>query len=182
MRAVTSVKASLRAEGPLGAVGLRRAGVVLTSSGNLSGTVQLDEGGQLVDLSVILVKGALYAKGPTGGFERTDSGTLLSVYDPSAILNPRIGLAALLAATTNATTLGLDRIGSEDAYRIDAKMPGAALSRVVPGAAASGLVPVTVWIGKTSPQLLQVHVTLSLSSFTLTLSQFNERVRIVPPV
>ena len=95
MKAVTSAGFSLTVDGQLPAVTVQTAKGSLTAAGDAQGTATIVQFGQLIEVEFVLTGGELYLKGPTGGFAKIPAALAGQVYDPSAILNPDKGVAAV---------------------------------------------------------------------------------------
>jgi lipoprotein LprG len=188
MRAVRSVRFSLAIEGHPGALGIRRADGVMARGGRLSGTVQLEESGELIEYRVVESGGTLYLKGPTGPFQAVPAALAAGVYDPTQLLDPSTGVAAFLASARGARTVAREEVGGVDVYRVEAAVRGGEpLRQLIPDAPTEP-VPATLWIGTATPDLLRIELGLpgdgstgSASTVTIDLSAFDAPVAITPP-
>lgn len=179
MRQVDTVRFDISVEGGgVGEFAIRAAQGQLTRRGDAKGTVRLDQFGQLVELRFVLVDGNAYVQGPTGGFQAAPYAT--QVYDPSTILDPHHGVAALLARATQATTETRTEVDGVDAYRVRATFPGAVLDGLVPGLTTD--TRGTVWVGAGRNRLLQARFPLpGGGSATVRLFDFGAPARITAP-
>ncbi len=186
MRKVQSARFELNGNGSIAGVEVRSAVGVVTSSGDAQGSVQVFQNGQLVHLDLVVKAGVIYIKGPTGGFEKLPPGAAGSAFDPSQVLDPDKGIAALMEFAKNAKTVGEESVQGVDTYRVTADLDGSLVSRLMPLPAVN-TVPGTLWIGKDSPELEQIAVTVPKSGaaeqtqLTLRLFDFGVEVDITPP-
>src|SRR5919198_5677765 len=132
MREVRTGRFELEVKGELGGLEVRHAEGVMSRDGRASGTVDLEEAGQLVEFDVIFVRGTVYLKGPTGPFQSVPSELAGTVYDPTDLLNPSKGLARLLATARRARTIGRDEVDGTEAFRLRATLEGGVLGPLVP--------------------------------------------------
>jgi len=186
MAAVTSARFSLRVQGTIGGLAVRKAEGVLTSDGKASGTADLEEVGTLIEFDVVIVNGTVYIKGPTGGFAQIPQALTGGFYDPTKLLDPHAGLSRLLATANAARTVGTEDVAGASAYRVNATLDGQVLSALIP-VPANRDAPSVLWIGTDTPRLVQVKATLPPEGsgpptvVTVGLSDFNVPTTITPP-
>src|ERR687893_237833 len=133
MRTVTTIHFTIRVQGNVPGVPLRYADGRLTRQGSAQGTAKVDRGGQLVQEEFVIIGDTLYLRGPTGGFQELPSTVAGMVYDPSVILNPDRGIAAVLGSGKDATTEARELVARVDTYRLRATFPRQSLGTLVPG-------------------------------------------------
>jgi lipoprotein LprG len=158
---------------------------MMSRGGSASGTVDLEEAGQLVEFDVVFVSGTVYLKGPTGPFQSVPSELAGTIYDPTDLLDPSKGLARLLATARRARTIGRDEVDGTEAFRLRATLEGGVLGPLVPNPVPPK-VEATLWIGSDEPHLLKTETTLpgrggTTTDLTLTISDFDVPVEITPP-
>ena len=185
MREVRTGRFELEVKGKLGGLEVRHAEGVMSRDGRASGTVDLEEAGQLVEFDVIFVRGTVYLKGPTGPFQSVPSELAGTVYDPTDLLNPSKGLARLLETARKPRTLGRGDVIGTDAFRVSATLDGHVLGPLVPNPVPP-TVQATLWIGSDEPHLLRTETTVPAgggrnTDLSLTISDFDAPVDITPP-
>ena len=186
MREVQSGRFSLEVKGQIGGLEVRSAEGVMTRSGEATGTVDLEQGGQLVEFDVVYVRGAVYVRGPTGPFQTVSPVLAGNIYDPTELLDPSGGLAELLATARKATTTGTESVDGTVAYRVRATLEGRILGPLLPNPVPPS-VSATLWIGTGEPHLLRTETSFpgtgssGSTSVTLAISDFNLSVHITPP-
>jgi lipoprotein LprG len=144
MRTVTTIHFTIRVQGNVPGVPLRYADGRLTRQGSAQGTAKVDRGGQLVQEEFVIIGDTLYLRGPTGDFQKLPSSVAGAVYDPSVILNPDRGIAALLVSGKDTTTEARELVAHVDTYRLRANFPRQSLGTLVPGLSKD--TPGQVWI------------------------------------
>jgi lipoprotein LprG len=133
MRTVTTIHFTIRAQGNVPHVPLRYADGRLTRQGSAQGTAKVDRGGQLVQEEFLIIGDMLYLRGPSGGFQVLPSSVAGTVYDPSVILNPDRGIAAVIDSGKDASTEARELLARVDTYRLRATFPRQSLGTLVPG-------------------------------------------------
>lgn len=153
----------------------------LTRAGSARGTARLDQLGQLVEIAFVIVGDDLFLKGPTGGFQKLPAGFASTVYDPSVILDPQRGLAALVSTATQPRTEAREDVGGRATYRVAAVLDPAVVGGLVPG--LTGPTDGQLWIDAGTSQLLQVRARPAGApgAVTLTLSNLDGPVTIAAP-
>jgi lipoprotein LprG len=179
MREVSSARFVLELEGDPTALLVEGAQGRLNRQGEAAGTVTIERGGELAELEFVLTGDTLYLKGPTGGFRELPASLAASVYDPSVILDPERGVAALLASATSASTEGREQVNGVDTYRVRATFPADALGRLIPAAIHDD--EGQVWIGAQRPYLVQARFEVPGGAVIVRLSEFGAPVDIAPP-
>jgi lipoprotein LprG len=133
MRTVKSVHFTIAAQGDTPGISLRYADGQLTQEGSAKGTAKVDQGGKLVDQEFVIIGNTLYLRGPAGDYQKLPSSVAGAVYDPSVILNPDRGIAAVLASAKDAKTEAREPIAGVDSYRVSATFPKDSLGKLLPG-------------------------------------------------
>jgi lipoprotein LprG len=179
MRAVTTVHFALEVQGNAPGVQLRAAEGQLTREGAAQGTAKVDEGRQILELGFVIIGQDLYLRPPTGPVQKLPLSFAGSVYDPSVILNPDRGIAAVLASGTGATTEAREQVDGVDTYRIQAKFPAQPLGTLVPGLATDKTSE--VWIAVQGSRLIKAQFPTTYGTDTGHFSGFDAQVQITPP-
>lgn len=188
MQGVTSASYALAVDDKVTVLPVRSAQGKVTAKGEVQGTAAMDQGGPAAELRYVLVGGALYVKGPTGGYQQLPAAAFTSIYDPAAIIDPQKGLAkalTLAAASPGASTEAAEKVAGTDTYRVAATLDLAQVPTVAPAIAAlapATATPVTWWIAADSARVVQARVDVpSGGSMTLTFTDYDAPVTITPP-
>ncbi|MEU0571027.1 LppX_LprAFG lipoprotein [Nonomuraea sp. NPDC005983] len=174
MKAVKTAAFSISTDGKP-KVPVKKADGRLTAAGDADGTITIDLGIGLQEITFALVGDTVHFKGPTGGFQKMTRKDLAQLYDPSLILDPGKGLAHLLA------TAGDPRVEAEEdgAYRVATTFSGQVLGTLVPGVTQG--VNATVWVDKASSRLTKVSLPLQDGTVTVALRDYDAPVTVTPP-
>ncbi len=129
MKAVQTAHLGLTVTGQLPDLLVQTADGDLTSTGSAQGTATVKQFGQLVEIEFVVVDKELYVKSGTGGFTRVPAALAGQVYDPTAILDPERGVAAVLTSAT-----GLSGVTAADGnFTVSGTVPKAIAASLTPG-------------------------------------------------
>jgi lipoprotein LprG len=153
-----SAHVRIETEGTVSSLPLRRAEGDLVNTGDAKGTVQLQQGGTLVEYQFIVLGTTVHLKGPTGGWQALPAAMAATIYDPSAILDPNRGIAQLVRSAKNPTTEALEQVDGKDAYRVKVDLDRNAVATLVPGVpeGVTGL----LWLDAQTKHLLKGVLTV----------------------
>lgn len=180
MKTVTSAHFSLKVTGTLPDLTVQTGDGDLTSAGAATGTASISQFGQLVEVEFVVVGKVLYLKAGTGGFTEVPAALAGQVYDPTAILDPERGVAAVLTSTT-----GLSAVTSADGtYTVGGTVPEKVAAGLTPGITTD--VAVTFVVDAASSRTTSVSFATTGSdgapaTVTLVLSDFDKALTITPP-
>jgi lipoprotein LprG len=185
MHDIKTAQFVITSDGAVAGLNLHKAEGTLTREGSAKGTAEIDQSGQPVEVSFVIVGDKLYLKGPTGGYQTLPLALAASVYDPSAILNPDKGIAKVLSTASNARTEATEEVDGKPTYRVAATMKAEDLVTVVPG--VTGSVPGKLWVATADKKLLKAAFTLPSvgdtkgGTITVTFSNFDAPASISAP-
>jgi lipoprotein LprG len=179
MRTVTTIHFTIRAQGNVPHVPLRYADGRLTRQGSAQGTAKVDRGGQLVQEEFVIIGDTLYLRGSTGDFQKLPSSVAGAVYDPSVILNPDRGIAALLVSGKDATTEARELVGRVDTYRLRANFPRQSLGTLVPGLSKD--TPGQVWIAVQGSRVVKAQFPVGDGLISVHFADYDAPVLITGP-
>ncbi|MGH4011406.1 MAG: LppX_LprAFG lipoprotein [Pseudonocardiaceae bacterium] len=181
MQTVTSTRFNLAVQGNVPEIRLESANGQLTQEGSAKGTANVEQGDQLVELEFVILGETLYLRPPTGPVQKLPLSLAGAVYDPSVILNPDRGVAAVLASGTGATTEAREQVNGVDSYRLQVNFPARPLSTLVPGPPRDR--PGQVWIAVQGSRLVQAQFPATDPEGTITVrfSEFDVPVEITAP-
>jgi lipoprotein LprG len=185
MAAVRTVAVDVRVDPALTTLPVRAANGKLTATGDAVGTATLNQGSSTVDVNFVVAKGTVYVKGPTGTYQRFPLALAASLYDPTALLNPDRGLAALLRTASNGVTQAREDVNGVATYRVQASFDPNLVASVLPGLAGanSGM----LWLDQASSRLVKAQIQVpnpaggAPAPVTVALSDFNNPVSVAPP-
>jgi len=189
MASVRSADVDVQVDPSLSTVPIRSAAGTLTAGGQAAGKATVAEAGSTAEFNFVITGHSLYLKGPTGPYRQLPLALAASVYDPTALLDPRRGLPALLrsAAASSPTTEATEDVPGPT-YRVKANLDPRLVASVVPGLLdAQDPIPATLWLDQKTSRLVKAQIQMPgeqgapPASVTLALSHFDQPVSINPP-
>jgi len=151
------------------------------------GTLQVSASGFDVEVPVVSVGGAFYARDPlTGRWTKTNPASY-GFGDPAQLASPQHGLSSLLLLCQSPTLKDDDRYNGAQLHEVGCALPGHAVAALLTSAAPSQPVAATFGIDAVSGQLRRVvlngpfYNATSPSTFTLVVVNYGENVSITPP-
>ena len=186
MRGVTSVQFNLTITGNLPAVPVHSATGSINSAGQAKGNADISELGQLVQVDFVLIGDTFYLKGPTGGYQKIPASTAESLFDPTAILDPKRGVANVLGNIQNPQSQGTDTVNGTTTDKVTGKVSSAVVSQLVPGISTD--VSATLWLAQDA-KALPVKAEFSVpavagggsATVDVTLSNYNQPISVSAP-
>ncbi|WP_299558392.1 LppX_LprAFG lipoprotein [uncultured Mycolicibacterium sp.] len=138
-------------------------------------------GQKLEGVKFVVVDGTLYAAMTGDSYQ--NFGPAADIYDVSAILNPDLGLANVLANFTDARAEGREKIDGVQTVRITGEVSADAVNKIAPQLHAEGPVPGTAWIREDGDhELVQVKLQPKPdTSITMSLSDWGKPVTVTKP-
>lgn len=188
IRQVDTLKFGLKADGKIEGIAISSADGQLTRGGDVKGTAVITSTGQPAEAEFVIVGDTLYLKGPTGGFQKLPSSVAASVYDPTKILDDNLGLAALVAGASQPAVQGKESVDGVDCYHVKVTFAKNNLGILLPGSGAKADLPGELWVTTSDPSrpvrakvAVPANGQFTGGTVTITLSDFNGSVDIVPP-
>ena len=179
MRTVRTVHFTISVQGNTPGISLRFADGQLTAQGSAKGTARMDQGGKVVENQSMITNNTLYLRGPNGDYQKLPSSVGSAVYDPSVILNPDRGIAAVLASGKDATTQARELLAGVDTYRVRATFPRESLATLVPGISED--TKGDVWIATQGLRLVEAQFRLGGGLISTHFSDYDAPVTINTP-
>lgn len=179
MRTVTTTHFTVDVQGNAPEIPFQSADGRLTREGSAKGTVKRNQGGQIVELEIVVVGDKLYLRGATGPFLKLPASSLSAFYDPRAILKPDGGIASVIASGTGATSEAREQVDGVDSYRLRVTFPAQPLGTLVPGPAQDRTGQ--VWVAVVGSRLVQARFPTTDGTITVHFSEFDAPVEITAP-
>jgi lipoprotein LprG len=179
MRAVHTTHFTISAQGNTPGISLRYADGQLTGQGSAKGTAKMDQGGKIVDEQFVVADSTLYLRGPNGDYQKLPASAGSAMYDPSVILNPDRGVAAVLASGKDATTEAREPLAKADTYRVKATFPKESLATLLPGVSKD--TKGDVWISAQDSRLVEAQFRQGDGLVSVHFSDYDAPVTINPP-
>lgn len=162
------------------------SGDIVRNPVSIQGTFTLSEDGIQVSAKVVSVGSTFEAQLPFHtGYEKTSPASF-GLTNPAQLLNAQTGLTSLLTLAEDPTLGASTRVNGELLDSVSFTVPGNSVP-VIPDEAPSKPVSLTVGIDSSSYQLRTVTLTgaftsaTSTSTYTVTLTDYNEHVTITLP-
>lgn len=188
---IDSAHVSLRTTGKIPELRVSSLDADLTRKGKkvaAKGSGKMRVMSQLVSVEFVLTGGTLYVKGPTGGFQKIPAALSSSVYDPSALLDPKRGISKVLRSVRGAKTVAAEKVRGTPAFKVTGSVPEKVIGGLLPG--VSSRADVTFWLAKADGHR-PVKAVVSFpgkkgddgkpAKVIVTLSDVNKPVEITPP-
>lgn len=178
MTGVTSTTFSLQVSGDQSAIPIGAAHGSIERGGLAIGS--LDIGGSPYPFR--LTRGVFYLQNPDNSWV-----TSPPPYDPSSLLDPATGLAALLAGARNARTLAQEPVGGVTADKVQASVPSGIIQQLSYNGLGQSSLPAILWISTESSRLVKFRITFRAPGtqgptvVTVTLKDFNRPLAVEAP-
>lgn len=179
MSSVESVRFDLAVDGDVPGLDVKAADGVVTAEGSAEGTGTLDMLGMSVEVEYVIIGEDAWVKGPTGGFTQIPVGDDMLPYDPTILLAPDRGIAALLNAVDSAEPQGAEEVNGVDAYKYDVVFNQAVFAQFIP--AEGDWNAATVWFEQETARVVKAEFTQGDATITLHLSDYDQSVTIEAP-
>ena len=179
MRTVRTAHFTISVQGNTPGISLRFADGQLTTQGSAKGIARMDQGGKVVENQFVITNNTLYLRGPNGDYQKLPSSVGSAVYDPSVILSPDRGIAAVLASGKDATTQARELLAGVDTYRVKATFPRESLATLVPGISED--TKGDVWIATQGLRLVEAQFRLGGGLISAHFSDYDAPVTINTP-
>jgi lipoprotein LprG len=179
MRDVESVRFDLAVDGDVPGLDVKAADGTVTADGAAEGTGTLTAFGMDIEAEYVIIGEDAWVKGPTGGFQQIPVGDDMLPYDPTLLLDPDAGVAALLEAAESAEPQDTEKIDGVDTYRYTVAFDPAAFATLIP--AEGDWNDATVWFDQEASRVVKAEFSQGDATVTLHLSDYDEPVTIDAP-
>ena len=181
--ALTSVRVKLTTQGEVaGLVAHRFDGSITVEPAPASkGTMDIRFVGQEVDdVDYVVTEGNFYAALTPGSW--SDLGPSTDIFDPTALLNPGIGIAAWVSGLAQPRAAGMEQVAGASTQKVTGSLPGELLEKAFPGIVTAPSVPTTMWLDEADERLVRVELAVGPGqSLEFSMSDWDEPVTVVKP-
>jgi len=133
-------------------MGMERAEGAVSGSDRLRADVRTRAGPVTLNLGVIILPEGSWITNPFNNQWESEALSISQFFDPST------GITALMRDLDEASRSGMEPIGGEMAYRIDASVRSEDLLSLVPAALPGRTLTVRSWIGVEDPRVLRIDI------------------------
>ncbi|MFB9658224.1 LppX_LprAFG lipoprotein [Glycomyces mayteni] len=179
MAEVESVHFELAVDGEVEGLAVKSADGVVTADGDAEGTGTITALGMDLEVDYTIIGESAYVKGVTGGYQEIPVGDEMLPYDPTVLLDPGAGIAALLNAVETATPEDTEAVGGFDTYRYEVVFDPAAFAEFLP--AAGDWNTATVWFDEETLRVVKAEFAQGDATVTLLLDDYDKPVDIEAP-
>ncbi|RRR99198.1 LppX_LprAFG lipoprotein [Glycomyces terrestris] len=179
MAAAESVHFELTVDGDVEGLAVERADGVVTADGEAEGAGVITALGMDLEIDYTIVGDSAYVKGATGGYQEIPVGDEMLPYDPTVLLDPDRGVAALLDAVESATPEDAETIDGVATYRYEVVFDPAAFAEFLP--AAGDWNTATVWFDQERLRVVRAEFAQGDATVALAFDDYDEPVEIVAP-
>jgi lipoprotein LprG len=179
MESVESVRFDLTVDGEVPGLDVKAADGVVTAEGTAEGTGTLSMLGMDVEAEYVIIGEDAWVKGPTGDFQQIPVGDDMLPYDPTILLAPDRGIAALLDAVQSAEPQGAEEVDGVDAYKYEVVFDPAVFAQFIP--AEGNWNTATVWFEQETARVVKAVFAQNDATVTLLLSEYDKSVQIDAP-
>lgn len=179
MSEVENVRFDLAVDGDVPGLNVKAADGVVTSDGSAEGTGTLTAFGMDIEAEYVIIGEDAWVKGPTGGFQQIPVGDEMLPYDPTLLLEPDVGIAALLNAADSAEAQDTETVDGVETYRYSVEFDPAAFAALIP--AEGDWNAATVWFDQETARVVKAEFSQGDATVTLLLSDYDETVTIEAP-
>lgn len=179
MAEVENVRFDLTVDGDVPGLDVKAADGVVTADGSAEGTGTLTAFGMDMEAEYVIINDEAWVKGPTGGFQQIPVGDDMLPYDPTVLLSPDQGVAALLNAVESAEPQGTEEVDGVDAHKYGIVFDPAVFAQFIP--AEGDWNNATVWFDQETSRVVKAEFAQGDATVTLLLSDYDETVTIDAP-
>jgi len=179
MAEVQSVRFELEVDGKVDGLSVKAADGVVTADGSAEGTGTVTMMSMDIEVDYVIVGDDAYVKGATGGYQEIPVGDDMLPYDPTILLAPDRGIAALLDAVDSAEPQDTEAVGGFDTYRYEVEFDPAVFGEFLP--AEGDWDTATVWFDQETSRVVKAEFAQGEATVILNLSDYDDPVTIEAP-
>jgi lipoprotein LprG len=154
---------------------------------DLRSSVDLVEGGLLIELEVAAVKDQVYVKSVTGGWQRLSQEEVRQFFDVHSLFNPQSGLFAAMRDTSGLRREGQAKVSGHDTWLISGSLQASTVHALLPVASDSGTYAARYWIESPANLLWRAAIQGRMfqpdrdATITFDFSKHDQPVNVTPP-
>ncbi|MEO6797222.1 MAG: LppX_LprAFG lipoprotein [Candidatus Dormibacter sp.] len=154
---------------------------------DLHATVDLREGGFLVEVEVIFSGATIYLKSITGGWQPLTAAEVAQFFDARSLFDSRVGLFAAMRDTQAPTLGAVAKIDGHDTYPISGSVSAARMHQLLTLIRDRGTYHATYWVDSSAKTLWRAQLTGNLfdatraATINFDFSNHDHPISVTPP-
>ncbi|GAC1479369.1 MAG: hypothetical protein PVSMB9_02870 [Candidatus Dormibacteria bacterium] len=154
---------------------------------DLRASVDLREGGFLLEVEVIFAGTAIYLKGITGGWQLLTPAQVAQFFDARTLFDPQAGLFAAMRDTQSPAIGNLEKVDGHDVYPVSGSVGGARIHQLLTIIRSEGSYRATYWIESPADLLWRAELSGNLfdatraATITFDFSKHDQPISVTPP-
>ncbi|RKS74779.1 lipoprotein LprG [Actinomadura pelletieri DSM 43383] len=164
---VKSVAFTMKSDGRTPVI-VKGGDMKLLRAGDAEGTLTVEQQGQNVEMKVVALGDSIYINAATGGWRKLPKALAATMYDPSAVLDPRRGIAGLLTSAAEPRAEAVEKVDGKETNRVAARLPREQAAALIPGIDTD--LEGQVWVSRTDHRLVKVRGRFPKERGTVTIS------------
>ena len=154
---------------------------------DLSTSVDLTEGGLLIELEVVIARDQVFVKSVTGGWQRLSAEEVRQFFDVHALFDQGSGLFAAMRDTGGLRRDGQQKVAGHDTWLISGTLPAPRVHALLPVAREAGSYAAHYWIESPANRLWRASIQGRLfeagrdATVTFNFSKHDQPVNVTPP-
>lgn len=154
---------------------------------DLHASVDLRQGGFLIEVEVIFSGPAIYLKSVTGGWQRLSDSEVAQFFDARSLFDPRLGLFQAMAETSAASLGRNETVDGHDTYPVSGTVSGTRMHQLLSLIREQGSYRATYWIESPANTLWRARLSGNLfdparpADVIFDFSNHDQPISITPP-
>ena len=154
---------------------------------DLHASVNLKEGGLLLEVEVIFAAGGVYLKSFTGGWQRLSDQQIAQFFDARDLFDPNTGLFAAMRDTSSPSRGAGETISGHDTYPVAGQVAATRMHQLLAPIRDQGHFTATYWIESSTSDLWRARLTGNLfdssrsATITFDFSNHDHAVSVTAP-
>jgi len=154
---------------------------------DLRATVDLRQGGFLIEVEVIFSGSAIYLKSITGGWQRLSPSQVAQFFDPRSLFDPQLGLFNAMEQTKSPSIGRKQSVDGHDTYPVSGPVAAARMHQLLSLIRDQGSYSATYWIESPANTLWRARLSGNLfdatraAAVTFDFSNHDQPISVTPP-
>lgn len=154
---------------------------------DLRASVELKEGGFLLEVEVVFVGPAIYLKSITGGWQRLTDAQVAQFFDARTLFDSRVGLFSAMRDTANPSLGAMETVDGHSTYPVSGTVQASRMHQLLTLIREQGTYHVTYWIESPANRLWRARLSGNLfdqsraAAVTFDFSNHDQPISVTPP-